>query len=580
MAFHTLQAATGVRDLDDLVERFTSHKENRRMIEAEKRAKDKKLRERKAEVKHLKHALEQAILDSRDAEAAATASSAIIKEKYDKLEDTIRGLNQSLESKKRTATRLSSIGVRSRAGVRALLRKLLPFQGDLLATASSKALSPQAGKPAAGPSIASLLAAADGRGEGSPAAPGSPKKKKIAIDLDSKECRKYATALSVAAGSSMTRTAAEALYSAQKKDEKWGVCGEDNVDLLLAAGMLSQLMMAGISGIAGGGSGSGKPPASSNKDPKPGDPLAAAVAAAAASHDKRKSLGKKKKSAKSLFKSIAAKAREDSDGSFDIWDHVKDRAQVVMKEQELEMMQGEELACARGESGNNIRIAPSRAARAAELAAQQYHKEVARDSEHRENVRGRADVKQRAATRARIDFRLRKYSVFLSADQDQARKNLAGGSFMGRKLTHAAKQDQAARIIQGRVRTRSRQKRKAIKQAKRDGTFLTQQEEEPDPASTFQSKSIGGRKSALMRNRGGGSRGGGSRGRSRGSKGSSGSRGGKRRGGREMTQEDAATRIQAIHRGKQGRKRAKKKKKRAVKLSRAEKLRYSSISKR
>ena len=36
-------------------------------------------------------------------------------------------------------------------------------------------------------------------------------------------------------------------------------------------------------------------------------------------------------------------------------------------------------------------------------------------------VRGRADVKHRAATRARIDFRLRKYSVFLSADQEQAR---------------------------------------------------------------------------------------------------------------------------------------------------------------
>ena len=80
------QAATGVRDLDDLVERFTSHKENRRMIEAEKRVKDKKLRERKRERKALKVALEQAILDSRDAEAAATASSAIIKEKYDKLE--------------------------------------------------------------------------------------------------------------------------------------------------------------------------------------------------------------------------------------------------------------------------------------------------------------------------------------------------------------------------------------------------------------------------------------------------------------------------------------------------------------
>ncbi len=36
-------------------------------------------------------------------------------------------------------------------------------------------------------------------------------------------------------------------------------------------------------------------------------------------------------------------------------------------------------------------------------------------------VTGRADVKHRAATRARIDFRLRKYSVFLSADQEQAR---------------------------------------------------------------------------------------------------------------------------------------------------------------
>ena len=47
-----------------------------------------------------------------------------------------------------------------------------------------------------------------------------------------------------------------------------------------------------------------------------------------------------------------------------------------------------------------------------------------------------------------------------------------------------------------------------------------------------------------------------------------------------MTQELAATRIQAAHRGKQGRKRARKKKKRTVKLSRAEKLRYSSISKR
>ena len=56
----------------------------------------------------------------------------------------IRGLTQSLESKKRTATRLSSIGIRSRAGVRALLGKLLPFQDDLLATAGSNLLQTRA----------------------------------------------------------------------------------------------------------------------------------------------------------------------------------------------------------------------------------------------------------------------------------------------------------------------------------------------------------------------------------------------------------------------------------------------------
>ena len=123
-AFQQIRQATGVRDLDEMVEKFLGQGENRKALELEKD-------EAEARLAGIKEKRVQAEAEFTEMKASGIGGTELNREIYDKLDDEILESKQSLKVNTAALTRLDSVLVAVRQGAIGLQQRLAPFQGLL-----------------------------------------------------------------------------------------------------------------------------------------------------------------------------------------------------------------------------------------------------------------------------------------------------------------------------------------------------------------------------------------------------------------------------------------------------------------
>jgi len=121
-AFQKIRQATGVRNLDEMVEKFLGQGANNAALEAEKREAEARL----AKAKEKRELLHQQFMEMK---ASGIGSTEINREVYDSMDEEILQARAALKVHKAACERLESVLVAVRQGAMGLAQRLAPFKG-------------------------------------------------------------------------------------------------------------------------------------------------------------------------------------------------------------------------------------------------------------------------------------------------------------------------------------------------------------------------------------------------------------------------------------------------------------------
>jgi len=121
-AFQRIRQATGVRSLDEMVEKFMGQDSNTEALEVEKREAEARL----VRAKGKREDMNQAFVEMK---SSGIGGSELNREVYDKLAEDILGSKAALKVNKASSDRLEAVLVAIRQGAMGLAQRLAPFKG-------------------------------------------------------------------------------------------------------------------------------------------------------------------------------------------------------------------------------------------------------------------------------------------------------------------------------------------------------------------------------------------------------------------------------------------------------------------